>query len=144
MRGMVEAFKHIKQTRNIRSDVLDSLTKSQTFLKIHPNLHLSTGTLRWAKPEQAEQWTDTYIAETSDPMGVPCMQPTSGTRKNYNVSEDCLTLNVYTPGKIILYCLSYWEKIFIEITFCNISVTAPGISNRDGVYGFSVEVVILI
>ena len=117
--------------------------KISNLSKIHPNLHLSTGTLRWAKPEQAEPWTDTYIAETSDPMGVPCMQPTSGTRKNYNVSEDCLTLNVYTPGKIILYCLSYREKIFIEITFCNISVTAPGVSNRDGVYNFSVEVVIL-
>ncbi len=53
-----------------------------------------TGTLRFRAPVTPDPWTDTFEATESGPA---CMQP-KGYTLNANRSEDCLTLNVWTPA----------------------------------------------
>ncbi len=57
------------------------------------------GELRWRPPQPAQAWTG--VRDASD-FGPACVQPTSRTRHIYSVdlgptSEDCLSLNVWTP-----------------------------------------------
>jgi para-nitrobenzyl esterase len=55
------------------------------------------GELRWKPPQPPDSWTDTLVA---DKIGFTCPQPEDilETASKYPQSEDCLTLNVWTPG----------------------------------------------
>lgn len=54
--------------------------------------------MRWKKPEAVEPWSNIYVAETVHPTGIACMQRKTKSRADHYLSEDCLRLNVYTPG----------------------------------------------
>jgi para-nitrobenzyl esterase len=55
------------------------------------------GPLRWKPPQPAAPWTDTLAAVTK---GVFCPQLSAlGNTPMQGTSEDCLTLNIWTPGK---------------------------------------------
>jgi len=66
------------------------------------------GTGRWKKPQPVPAWGDVFVTRNDGTMGTSCIQTRTGTRANYNNSEDCLTLNVYTraPGMTFLYSSS--------------------------------------
>lgn len=54
------------------------------------------GSLRFKAPVKADAWTGVKNATA---FGSPCAQPTMHLNNHYG-EEDCLTLNVYTPGKL--------------------------------------------
>ena len=62
-----------------------------------PKYLLLPGDLRWQKPLPADPWNDTFDALSNGELGLACMQVLTNSRKFYNISEDCLTLNVYIP-----------------------------------------------
>ena len=51
------------------------------------------GDLRWKPPQSASKWTETRRAAT---FGASCAQVEASWTRNYNSSEDCLFLNVWT------------------------------------------------
>ena len=69
-------------------------------------LWYNLGELRWKKTEPVEPWTDVFDATTDTRLGVACIQNRAGVRTNFNMSEDCLTLNVYTPSKKCYCCFA--------------------------------------
>ena len=54
-----------------------------------------TGELRWRPPQPPPRWDGIRKAEE---FGAPCQQPSLG-MKLPRLSEDCLTLNIWTPAK---------------------------------------------
>lgn len=56
------------------------------------------GSLRFKAPVKADAWTGVRNATE---FGSPCAQPTMHLN-NYYGEEDCLTLNVFTPGKLFM------------------------------------------
>src|SRR6186997_131288 len=52
------------------------------------------GDLRWKPPQPAPQWDGVRDAKT---FGLPCPQPPFGPAPMKEWSEDCLTINVWTP-----------------------------------------------
>lgn len=64
-----------------------------TFLGI-PYAAPPVGALRWKPPEAAASWTTVRSATA---FGPACPQP--GQKDDGNFSEDCLSLNVWTPAK---------------------------------------------
>ncbi len=54
------------------------------------------GNLRWKAPQPVAPWEDIKIM---DSFGPNCLQPGRENRKQNNMSEDCLTLNIWTPTK---------------------------------------------
>ncbi|KIY45924.1 carboxylesterase [Fistulina hepatica ATCC 64428] len=58
-----------------------------------------TGSARWTPPSKPESWTDVYNATA---FGADCAQSYSSagifSSGSYNISEDCLSINVWTPS----------------------------------------------
>jgi para-nitrobenzyl esterase len=72
---------------------------TREFLGI-PYARPPVGDLRFAPPEPAEPWTDTRSAMEFGPwcpQSAGLVQTLAGAT-NWAIDEDCLTLNVYTPG----------------------------------------------
>ena len=64
---------------------------------MYNTVYTTAGDLRWQKPKPARPWNDTFIATSDGEMGVACAQSLTKSRSFYNISEDCLVLNVYIP-----------------------------------------------
>jgi para-nitrobenzyl esterase len=54
------------------------------------------GHSRWKAPQPVTPWNGVKVM---DNFGDNCLQPRGENRKQGNMSEDCLTLNVWTPAK---------------------------------------------
>ena len=67
---------------------------SAAFLGI-PYARPPTGERRWRAPEPAEPWSTPREASH---FGLPCPQGNWSNGKPIEASEDCLTLNVWTPA----------------------------------------------
>ena len=64
---------------------------------MYNTVYTTAGDLRWQKPKPARPWNDTFIATSDGELGVACAQSLTKSRSFYNISEDCLILNVYIP-----------------------------------------------
>jgi para-nitrobenzyl esterase len=56
----------------------------------------ASGNLRWRAPQPAAKWDG---VRKMDQFGPPCVQPLRTDPKQTRGSEDCLSLNVWTPAK---------------------------------------------
>ncbi|KAH9526117.1 hypothetical protein DERF_000229 [Dermatophagoides farinae] len=69
--------------------------RMQVFLGI-PYAEAPIGKLRFQPPKAKQQWNETIDAVN---WPNPCMQPDQSLQlNNYNFSEDCLYLNIWSPG----------------------------------------------
>lgn len=69
--------------------------KHSVFKKI-PFAKPPVGELRYAAPAEPDCWDGELIC---DHFSAACIQDTHGEKKNFELSEDCLYLNVFTPAE---------------------------------------------
>ncbi|MFI6225451.1 carboxylesterase/lipase family protein [Nocardia salmonicida] len=75
--------------------IVGTSTDTNNLFKGVPYAAAPVGDLRWKPPQPPQPWTTPRDATGYSPI---CMQPTVGPGKRVNMSEDCLSLNVYTPA----------------------------------------------
>ena len=73
---------------------IDSATGVRVFLGV-PFAAPPVGEQRWRPPQPVAPWTGERAAMVAGP---PCIQPALGGGRVPDTSEDCLTLNVWTPA----------------------------------------------
>ncbi len=106
------------------------------------------GDLRWKEPQPVKNWTGTRNA---DQFGAACMQRPGGDywHRGAGTSEDCLFLNVWTPGKsgdklpVLLYIFGGGfvngegsEPRYDGESMARKGIVAISINYRLGIFGF--------
>ena len=79
-----------------------------------PYAKAPTGSLRWRPPAPAEPWPGEVLDARR--AGPSCMQPPEFNPEIWAMSEDCLTLSVYTPLQQPLYGKKFPVMVWIHVS----------------------------
>ena len=86
------------ETINVESGLLRGINDAGlTIYKGIPYAAPPVGELRWRAPQQPANWSDTLAADTFGPS-CPQVAPSYRSVPLGEISEDCLTLNIWAPA----------------------------------------------